>query len=274
MASVERLDDSVELTGGVSIPWIGLGTYLAEGDAVYRAVLEALEVGYRHIDTASFYENEREIGRAVRASGLPRASIFVTTKLWNSDHRRAREAFLRSRDRLDLGAPDLYLVHWPVPDERLEAWAAMELLLAEGACRAIGVSNYMPWHLDELLAAGDVVPAVNQVEFSPFLYQRDLLEYCHERGVRLQAYSPLTKGERLDDPRLVAVAERLGRTPAQVLIRWCLERDVIVLPKSADPERIRENAAVVGWTIPPDALAALDGLHDDFRTSWDPTGEK
>lgn len=274
MASPVDLADGVEIAPGVHIPWIGLGTYEALGDSVYRAVRVALDEGYRHIDTAAFYENEAEIGRAVRDSGIPRDEIFVTTKLWNSDQPRARAAFERSQELLDLGVLDLYLLHWPVPRHRLDAWAELEKLQREGRCRAIGVSNFMPWHLEELLDACEIPPAVNQIEASPFLQQRETVACCRQHGIAVQAYSPLTKAQRLDDPRLAAVAARLGRTPAQVLVRWCLEHDLIVLPKSATPERIRENASVIDWELDPDARAELDALDEGFRTSWDPTRER
>lgn len=273
MPDLLALDQDVRIADGISIPWLGLGTYMARGDAVYRAVIEALEAGYRHIDTAAFYDNEADIGRAIRDSGLPRERIFVTTKLWNSDQARPQEAFARSRDRLDVGPIDLYLLHWPVPEHRIAAWGALEELLAAGECRAIGVSNFTRSHLEELLAAASVPPAVNQVEMSPFLYQRELIDYCHQRDIRIEAYSPLTKGRKLQDPRLVAIADGVGKTPAQVLIRWCLQKELVVLPKSQSPARIRENAAVTDWSLDPDTMRELDALDERFRSSWDPTTE-
>ena len=269
------IGDTVALNNGVRMPWLGLGTYLVGGAAVRRAVTAALETGYRHFDTAAFYDNERELGEAIRASGVPRAEVFVTTKLWNSDHgaAAARRAFEQSAQRLGLGQIDLYLIHWPVPGKRLDSWRTLEELLGEGRCRAIGVSNYTIDHLRELLDECDVVPAVNQVEFSPFLMQRDLLNLCRERGIRLQSYSPLTKGWRLDHPRLREIGDRYGKTPAQILVRWSLEHRVVVLPKSATPAHIAENADVFDFEITPADLALLDGLHEGLRTSWDPTGE-
>lgn len=276
MSAPDHIAATTTLNCDIEMPWLGLGTYLMHGDEAYRAVTAALEAGYRHIDTAAFYDNEEKVGRAIRDSGVPRDDVFVTTKLWNTDHGEdsAREAFQRSRDRLDVGVIDLYLIHWPVPDLRMDSWQTLEEIFYAGECRAIGVSNYTTGHLDEVLTDGDVVPAVNQVEFSPFLYQRELLRLCSDRGVQLVAYSPLTKGERLDDPALIAVAEANGRSRAQVLIRWCLQKGVAVIPKSASPERVRENADVFDWSLSDGDVERLDGLHENLRTSWDPTHER
>jgi diketogulonate reductase-like aldo/keto reductase len=237
----------------------------------------ALKAGYRHIDTAALYGNEADVGRAVRDSvselGLTRESIFVTTKLWNSDHgfERAKKACRESYDRLGLGPIDLYLIHWPVARKREESWRALIDLKREGLIRSIGVSNYTIRHLQELLDTSGVVPSVNQVEFSPFLFQKELLEFCVSKGIRLEAYSPLTRGERLEDERLLKLAKKYGRTPAQLLIRWCLEHDVIVLPKSNTPARILENASVFDFTIDSRDLDEMDSWNEDYRASWDPT---
>jgi diketogulonate reductase-like aldo/keto reductase len=270
------IESIVTLNNGVEMPRLGLGVYQARaGGEARRAVEHALEAGYRHVDTAALYGNERDVGEAIHSSGIPREEIFVTTKLWNDDHGYdgALRAFEESRERLGLDVVDLYLIHWPVRRLRVDSWRALEKLYRDGLCRAVGVSNYTVRHLDELLNTCEVVPAVNQVEFSPFLYQRDLLEHCHANGVRLEAYSPLTKGRRLSDLTLAEMAGRYGKTPAQVLVRWALERDVVVIPKSARPERIRENADVFDFVLGPDDLATLDGLDEGLHTSWDPTGE-
>ena len=268
------INSSIVLNNGVKIPILGLGVYQAEkGGETVQAVRTALDVGYRHIDTARIYENEGDVGRAVRESGLPREEVFVTTKLWNDDHGydSTIEAFDESRRRLGFDYIDLYLIHWPVEGLRLESWRAMERLLERGLCRAIGVSNYTVKHLQELLAASSVIPAVNQIELSPFLYQRDLIEFCHNSGIRVEAYSPLTQGKKLDHPTLVAVARKYGKTPAQILIRWAIEHRLVVIPKSVHRSRIVENADVFDFSIEPDDLATLDGLDEGFRTCWDPT---
>lgn len=274
-AVIRDIADTVVLNNGVAMPRLGLGTYEAAGARVYDAVMAALEAGYRHIDTAAFYANERVIGDAVRNSGVPRDEIFVVTKLWNSDQGTvaARRGFEASFDKLDLGAIDQYLLHWPVPELRDDSWAVCAQLLADGRARSIGVSNFTIRHLEEMLDRGGVVPAVNQVELHPFLHQRDLLEYCRQHGIRVVAYSPLVKAQRLHHPELAEIAARHGKSSAQVLIRWSLQHDLVVIPKSATPERIRENAEVYDFALDAAELAALDALDEGYRTSWDPTDE-
>lgn len=265
---------TVTLAGGVAMPRLGLGVYRTPpGSGTRAAVAHALEVGYRHFDTAALYGNEADVGAAVRESGIARDEVFITTKLWNSDHgyTRALRAFDQSCKRLGVDTVDLYLIHWPVVDRRADSWRALEQLQREGRCRAIGVSNYTIHHLEQLLASCKIPPAVDQVEFSPFLYQRELLEYCRSHGIQLEAYSPLTKGRMLDDARLAAVAARYERTPAQVLVRWSLQRDLVVIPKSADSGRIGENARVFDFVISDEDMAALDALDAGIHTSWDPT---
>jgi len=264
------------LNNGVEIPRLGLGVYRAAAGAEARnAVLWALEAGYRHVDTAAFYGNEADVGRAIRESGIAREDVFVTTKLWNEDHGydAALAAFDASLERLGFDYVDLYLIHWPVPDLRLESWRALERLYGEGRARVIGVSNYMVQHLEELLAHCTVVPAVNQIELSPWSWRsrRDVVELCRAQGIALEAYSPLTKGRRLDDPTLRSVAERVGRTPAQVLIRWALQRDLIVIPKSTNRGRIRENADVFDFQLPAAEMERLEALDAGLVTGWDPT---
>ena len=264
----------IKLNNGRPIPMLGLGVYQTPaGPVAERAVGHALKIGYRHIDTASMYGNEESVGRAIAASGLAREEIFVTTKLWNADHGydSAIEACRESLGRLGLEYIDLYLIHWPVEDLRADSWRALEHLQREGTCLSIGVSNYMTWHLEELLASCEIVPAVNQVEFSPFLYQKELLDFCNTAGVQLEAYSPLTKGKRLGDPRLKTVADEYGRTPAQILIRWALQHDLVVIPKSANPDRIGENAQVFDFSISGEHMQLLDSLDEGLRTSWNPS---
>lgn len=276
MTGALDIRSTIALNSGVAMPRFGLGVHrTTPGRETREAVAAALEAGYRSIDTARYYRNEADVGRAIRESGVPRDEIFVTTKLANMDHGydRARRAFDESRRLLGLDVIDLYLIHWPVPDGRNESWAALQDLAAEGACRAIGVSNYTVRHLEELLGWAAIVPAVNQVEFSPFLHQRELLAHCRAAGIALEAYSPLAKGRRLDHPVLREVAARHGRTPAQVMIRWALQHDLVVIPKSARPERIRENADVFGFALDDRDMAQLDGLHENLRTAWDPTDE-
>jgi diketogulonate reductase-like aldo/keto reductase len=262
------------LNNGVAMPVLGLGVYRTKpGRETRDAVRWALEDGYRHIDTAHVYRNEADVGAAVRDSGVPREELFITTKLWNADQGYAKTArgFEASLHDLGLEYIDLYLMHWPVSGKRLESWRAMEDLLDGGRCRAIGVSNFTVGHLGELLAAARVVPAVDQVEFSPFLYQRDLLGLCRRRGVQLEAYSSLTRGRRLTDARVTAIGLAHGKTPAQVLLHWALQHEVVVIPKSVRRERIAENADVFDFEFSADEMRQLDALDEGLHVAWDPS---
>jgi diketogulonate reductase-like aldo/keto reductase len=272
--SALHLQTTVTLAGGVEMPIFGLGVWQsAPGGETRDAVLEALRAGYRLVDTARAYRNEADVGAAVRESGLGRGEIFVTTKLWNADHGydRALRALDQSLESLGLERVDLYLVHWPVSGLRHDSWRAMERALADGKARAIGVSNYTARHLEELLARAKTPPSVNQVELTPFLQQRELVAFCRRNGVRVEAYGPLVRGQRMDHPVLARVAGKHRRTPAQVLLRWGLQHDLVVIPKSVRPERIRENAGAFGFALDAEDLAALDALDEGYRTCWDPT---
>jgi len=271
------LGSRFRLNSGVEIPVLGLGVFQTPpGVTTHRAVRWALDVGYRHIDTAALYANEADVGEAVRASHLPRDEVFVTTKLWHSDHgyEPARSAAHRSLERLNLSYIDLYLIHWPKansPEERLASWRALESLRDEGVCRAIGVSNYTVRHLKELAAHSSVTPAVNQVEFHPFVFDPELLGYCEQHGIRLEAWAPLTRGRRFDDPVLRAIATAHRKTPAQVLIRWGLEHGVVEIPKSVHRDRIEENAAVFDFALSREEVARLDALRSGSRVGlWNP----
>jgi diketogulonate reductase-like aldo/keto reductase len=241
-----------------------------------QAVAWALELGYRHIDTAALYENESDVGAAVRASGIPREEVFVTTKLWHTEHgfERSQEAAHASLKRLGLSYVDLYLIHSPranSPEDRLASWRGLEKLHREGVCRAIGVSNYAVRHLEELRTHSDVVPAVNQVEFHPFVFDPELLAYCARLGIRLEAWAPLTRGRRFDDATVRAIAAAHGRTPAQVLLRWGIEHGLIEIPKSVHRERIEENAKIFDFSLPADEVAHLDALRGGGSVSqWNP----
>jgi diketogulonate reductase-like aldo/keto reductase len=268
------ISSTATLRGGVEIPLLGLGVYQARPGAETRQAVEsALRAGYRHVDTARAYGNEGDVAAGIAASGVPRDRVFVTTKLWNSDH--GYDETLRACDdslaRLGMERLDLYLVHWPVQGLRHDTWRAMERLKADGKVRAIGVSNYTVRHLEELLARAREPPSVNQVELHPFLQQRELVEFCAANGIAVEAYAPLVKAHRMDHPVLRRVARRHGATPAQVLVRWALEQGFVVLPKSVRPARIQENASVFGFALDREDQAALAGLDDGYRTSWDPT---
>ncbi len=267
------LPRTLPLRDGVELPRLGFGVYQsARGVETQKAVAEALQAGYRHVDTARIYGNEQDVGAAIRASSIPREQIFVTTKLWNDDHGydAALRAFDASLERLGLEYIDLYLLHWPVPHKRLESWRALEHLLAAGRVRTIGVSNFVVHHLEELLASAKTPPTVNQIEVSPFLQQRDVRAFCQRHDIAVEAYSPLTQGERLGHPTLAAVAQRVSRTPAQVLLRWGLQHGMVVLPKSVRPARIAENAALFDFELDEEAMRTLDTLEEGLCVGWDP----
>lgn len=267
------LQTPVTLNDGVLMPLVGLGVWKCFESEARDAVTAALTAGYRHIDTAFFYENEREVGEAVRASGLSREAVFVTSKLWTTDHgyERALKAFDASAENLGLGTVDLFLSHFPVSRRRVETWKALIELKKAGRVRSIGVSNYTITHLREIMDATGVPPSVNQVELHPYLTQRELVAFCKAAGIQVVAYSPLTHGLKLKDPKLAAVAARYGKSPAQILIRWSLQHGYGVLPKSSDPQRIVANAAVFDFTLSEADMQTLDGFNEDLRTCWDPT---
>lgn len=270
-----RIDETIALDHGGPMPRFGLGTFRSPAGRETRdAVGWALEAGYRLVDTAALYGNESDVGAAVRESGLPREDVFVTTKLHKDDHgyESALRGFDGSLERLGLDYVDLYLIHWPGPSRRRESWEALERILDEGRARAIGVSNYVVPHLEEVLEHGSVVPALNQIELHPFNYRSrlDVVELCRAHGIAVEGYSPLTKTQKLDDPAVAEIANAVGRTPAQVLIRWSLQHDFVTIPKSTSRDRIRENARVFDFALTPDQIARLDALDEDFLTSWDP----
>ncbi|MFO0563165.1 MAG: aldo/keto reductase [Polyangiales bacterium] len=264
---------AIKLRSGAEIPSVGLGVFRASrGDETREAVLAAFERGYRHVDTARVYGNEADVGAAIRSSKIPREQLFVTTKLWNDDqgYDSALRAFDASLSRLGLDYIDLYLLHWPVPERRLDSWRALERLQREGRVRSIGVSNFMEHHLEELLARSSIVPDVNQIEVHPFHQQRGVRELCARHGIVVEAYSPLAKASRLTHPVVQSVAQSAERTPAQVLLRWGLQRSMVVLPKSVRPARIAENIALFDFSLDEGALAKLDALDEGAATGWDP----
>jgi diketogulonate reductase-like aldo/keto reductase len=261
------------LLSGATIPQVGLGVWQTPAGGETRgAVLEALRSGYRHVDTARIYGNEADVGAALRDSGLPRGDVFVTTKLWNADqgHDRALRAFDASLNRLGLEYVDLYLLHWPVAGLRLDSWRALERLHAEGRARSIGVSNFLVPHLEELLGHARVVPAVDQIELTPFLQRRDTRALCARHGIVVEAYSPLTRGLRLTHPVVASVAREVERSPAQVLLRWGIQQGVVVLPKSTKAQRIAENGAIFDFTLDDGAMRRLDALEENLVTGWNP----
>jgi methylglyoxal/glyoxal reductase len=273
----DRLDARYKLNDGGTIPCLGLGVFQTEPGAVtQQSVRWALEAGYRMVDTAAMYQNEADVGEGVRSSGVPRKEVFVTTKLWHTDHgyEPSQRAFYTSLRRLGTEYVDLYLIHWPTapsPSARLESWKGLVKIQQEGLCRSIGVSNYTVRHLQELLDASEVVPAVNQVEFHPFVYDPGLVDFCAEHEIRLEAWSPITRGRMLDHPVVTATATAHGRTPAQVLLRWGLQHGGVEIPKSTHRERIIENSKVFDFALTAAEMAALDGLRGGPRVgAWNP----
>ncbi len=265
MISTLSLTTKLTLNNGVQIPTIGLGVYqIPLGEQTENAVSWALEAGYRHIDTAAFYGNEKDVGRAIKKSGIPRNEIFVTTKVMNL--LRPERAFYQSLENLDLGYIDLYLVHFPFPLLRKRAWKILEKIYKKGDVKAIGVSNYSAKQVGQLLRYADVVPAVNQVEFSPFLYRKELQNYCKSKGILLEAYSPLTRGQRLGNDVIGELAVKYEKSSAQIMIRWSLQHGLIVLPKSSNRQRIAENSHVFDFEISAEDMEKLDGLNENYRS--------
>jgi 2,5-diketo-D-gluconate reductase A len=265
---------TIPLNNGVEIPQLGFGVFQIEPEETKDATLVAFEVGYRHIDTAEMYGNEREVGEAVRASGLDRAEIFVTSKLNNGYHDPddARSAFDTSLSDLGFDYLDLFLIHWPLPavGDYVETWRAMEELYASGRVKAIGVSNFQVPHLERLAAETSTVPAVNQIEVHPYLTNEAVRAYGVEHGIATEAWSPIAQGVVLKDPALVAVAERLGRSPAQVTLRWHIQRGDIVFPKSVTRSRVEENFALFDFELSDEDMAAITALNRDERTGPNP----
>jgi 2,5-diketo-D-gluconate reductase A len=265
---------SVTLNNGVEIPQLGFGVFQIPPDETRAATLQALEVGYRHIDTAEMYRNERGVGEAVRESGLAREDVFVTSKLSNRFHdpADALAAFDETLVTLDLGYVDLFLIHWPLPavGDFVETWKAMEQIHETGRTRAIGVSNFQPAHIRRLLDNADHVPSVNQIEAHPYLTQDDVRAFDFDNDIATEAWSPIAQGKVLGDPVLVAIAERLGRTTAQVTLRWHIQRGDIVFPKSSRRERMIENFSIFDFELTDTDLAAISALNRNERTGPNP----
>lgn len=268
----------IQLNNGVVMPQIGLGVWQAkDGDEVEQAVETAIECGYRLIDTAAVYGNEQGVGTAIAGSGVPRDKLFITTKVWNADQGYAQTlaAFDNSLERLGLDYIDLYLIHWPVPakDMYIDTWRALEKLYSNGKIRAIGVSNFTVEYLERLMSESTITPAVNQIELHPHLSQVGLRDYCKKHGIVVESYSPLggAGGKLLDEPVLRQIGEKYGKSPAQITIRWHLQNELIVIPKSVTPKRIEENIDVFDFELSSEDMDAIDNLNADARVGSDPT---
>jgi len=257
---------TVELNTGVQVPIVGLGTWNLEGSAE-AATLAALGAGYRHIDTAKIYGTEKEIGRALKKSDVPREDIFITTKLWTSDqgYDRTMTAIEDSLSKLDMDFVDLYLIHWPTDDDelRIETWKAMEDIYNDGKAKAIGVSNYELHHLREMDSYAEIMPAMNQIEVHPFWYRKDLVDYCHTHDIAVTNYSPLTRAHYLKEQVIADIAKRHKKTPAQVLLRWGVQMGDVVIPKSGNPKHIQENIDIFDFELTPAEMEQLSALSDN-----------
>ncbi|MBS6196223.1 MAG: aldo/keto reductase [Clostridiales bacterium] len=255
------------------MPLLGLGVYKSTGpNEVEAAIASALESGYRLIDTASVYKNEDGVGRAVKASLIPRNELFITTKVWNTAQRigNVDGAFERSLERLQLDYVDLYLVHWPVPGCYLETWSELEKIYASGKAKAIGVSNFEIHHLEELFQVSGIIPAVNQIEYHPLWNQSELCRYCQERGIAVQAYAPLARGAYFNRDTIIRIGEKYGKTPAQTGLRWMIQKGISVIPKSSNPARIASNADVFDFELNDIEMKAIDALDEQFRSAGIP----
>jgi diketogulonate reductase-like aldo/keto reductase len=261
----------VKLNNGIQIPQLGFGTWDLRGETCIKAVKWALDSGYRLIDTASLYENETEIGKVLKASDIPREELFITSKVYDNEqgYDETFNAFERSLSKLKLDYLDLYLIHWP-RKRRLETWKALKELYHQGKTRSIGVSNFTIDYLKELLKNSKVVPAVNQVEFTPFLYQKDLLEYCRKYNIKIEAYAPLTRTRKFDNNTLQAISKKYEKSVAQILIRWGLEHGLIEIPRSQNKTHIQQNINVFDFSIEQEDMQKLNSLNEDFRTVDDP----
>ena len=263
-----NISSTTKLNNGVEMPWLGLGVFLSEdGPEVENAVKSALANGYRHIDTAAIYHNERGVGKAIMESGVPRNEIFLTSKVWNTyqGYTSTLQAFKDSLERLQTDYLDLYLIHWPKGNKSVDTWKALEELYEAGRIRAIGISNFLVHHLEEFLPHCKVVPAVNQVEFHPELIQSDLLRFCQQKGIQLEAWSPIMRGKVNDIPVMQEIASKHGKTPVQVVLRWDIQKGVVTIPKSVKAERIISNSDIFDFELSAEEMAKIDALDVEQR---------
>lgn len=269
---IHNINDAVSLNNGINMPCFGLGTYLSEPGEVEKAVLYALETGYRSVDTAKLYRNEKNIGNALRQSGLRREEIFLTSKVWNSDqgYEKTLKAFEKSLNELETDYLDLYLIHWPVKGKFVDTWHALEKIYSDGRVRAIGVCNFLTHHLDKLISHSEIIPAVNQYEFHPLLQQKTLHEYCRKRGIQVEAWAPVMRGKAGNIPELMNIARNYDKSPEQVLLRWDLQQNVITIPKSVHKNRIKENAEIFDFELSNEDMEKIYAMDKNKRLGPNP----
>jgi diketogulonate reductase-like aldo/keto reductase len=270
---ITDIKGTVKLNNGVEMPYLGLGVFEAvDGNETIQAIHWALEAGYRHIDTATLYMNEKSVGDAVKSSGINRENIFITTKVWNSDqgYQKTLDAFQASLDLLQTDFIDLYLIHWPVRDKYMETWKALEEVYSQKKARAIGVSNFNAHHIDDIIKLGGTIPSVNQMEFHPYLVQQKLINYCRDRNIQYEAWSPILKGRVNDFPVLKKIGQKYGKTPVQVVLRWDLQKGVVTIPKSVHRDRIISNAEIFDFELTEEDIKSIDALDRSNRIGADP----
>jgi methylglyoxal/glyoxal reductase len=273
MNIISDINGTFTLNNGVEMPYFGLGTWQAsDGPEVKNSIHYALDAGYRLIDTAAFYKNERSVGEAIREHGIARDQVFVTTKLWTDemDFDQALKAYDASLNRLGMDQVDLYLIHWPVTGKFKQAWKALEKIYSEGRVRAIGISNFLPVHLEQLLPEVEIMPAVNQMEFHPYLIQQDLIDLCTQNQIVYQAWSPIMQGRVFEIPLLKQIGRKYGKNQAQVVLRWDLQRGVATIPKSVNQARVDANANIFNFELTSDDMKAIDTLDCNQRFGYDP----
>jgi methylglyoxal/glyoxal reductase len=270
---ITDLSGVVELSNKVKMPYFGLGVFqMNDGEEVINSVSYALKTGYRHVDTAALYYNEKGVGTAIINSGIKREQIFVTSKVWNSDqgYDNTLRAFDKSLQKLQMNYLDLYLIHWPVKGKFKDTWHALETIYKQGRAKAIGISNFLKHHIDDLLRSAEIVPMVNQMEFHPYLVQQDLIDYCKKFNIQYQAWSPLMQGKVIEVDLLRKLGSKYKKDPAQITLRWSLQKDVVIIPKSSHKERILSNSQIFDFELTPDEVKAIDKLDRHERLGADP----